>query len=102
MLKKTVPDIKKTAELIEEISAAANEQNQGVTQISAAIGQLDRVVQQNAAGSEEVSSSSSELAGQAQAMQRTMSFFKIGEEAGSAHQTTRVSVKRTKAQPLPR
>ncbi len=86
MLKKTVPDIQKTAELIEEISTAANEQSTGVSQIGSAIEQLDKVVQQNAAGSEEVSSSSSDLAEQAQAMQRTMNFFKTSAAAGGSYQ----------------
>ncbi|WP_187170435.1 methyl-accepting chemotaxis protein [Salidesulfovibrio onnuriiensis] len=99
MLKQTVPDIKETAELIEEISVSANEQTEGVSQISAAISQLDRVVQQNAAGSEEVSTSSSELADQAQAMQKTMSFFKTGNGGSPRFTTKRTKVKTAKALP---
>ncbi|QJB55793.1 methyl-accepting chemotaxis protein [Pseudodesulfovibrio sp. zrk46] len=100
MLKKTVPDIQETAELIEELSVSASEQNLGVSQISDAINQLDKVVQQNAAGSEEVSSSSSELADQAQAMQRTMNFFKTGDDTGGNRPASRVTVQQAKPKAL--
>ena len=76
MLAKLVPDIKKTAELVEEISAACREQDVGSTQINQAIQQLDKVTQQNAAASEEVSATSEELAAQAEALQTTIAFFK--------------------------
>jgi len=72
-----IPDIKRTAELVQEISAASNEQNQGAEQINAAIMQLDNVVQQNASASEESAAMSEELASQAEQMQETMQFFKI-------------------------
>jgi len=72
-----IPDIKRTAELVQEISAASNEQNSGAEQINAAIMQLDQVVQQNASASEESASMSEELASQADQMQSTMGFFKL-------------------------
>jgi methyl-accepting chemotaxis protein len=72
-----IPDIKRTAELVQEISAASNEQNTGAEQINSAIMQLDQVVQQNASASEESASMSEELASQAEQMQATMEFFKI-------------------------
>jgi len=71
-----IPDIKRTAELVQEISASSNEQNTGAEQINSAIMQLDQVVQQNASSSEESASMSEELAGQAAQMQETMEFFK--------------------------
>ncbi|HNY21468.1 MAG TPA: methyl-accepting chemotaxis protein [Treponemataceae bacterium] len=76
-----IPDIKRTAELVQEISAASNEQNSGAEQINAAIMQLDQVVQQNASASEESASMSEELASQADQMQSTMGFFKISGTA---------------------
>jgi len=71
-----IPDIRRTAELVQEISASSSEQNSGVQQINSAILQLDQVVQQNASSSEESSSMSEELASQAVQMQETMEFFK--------------------------
>jgi methyl-accepting chemotaxis protein len=76
MLSKMVPDIQKTAELVQEISAASNEQNSGANQINRAIQQLDSVIQQNAGASEEMSSTAEDLAGQAEQLQRTISFFR--------------------------
>ena len=73
-----IPDIKRTAELVQEISASSNEQNAGAEQINTAILQLDRVVQQNASASEESASMSEELASQAEQMQAIMGFFKVG------------------------
>jgi len=77
MLAKLVPDIQKTAALVQEIAASSNEQNSGVGQINSAIQQLDTVIQQNASASEEMASTSQELAGQGQLLQQTMSFFHV-------------------------
>jgi methyl-accepting chemotaxis protein len=79
MLLKLVPDIKKTAQLVEEISAACREQDVGSSQINQAIQQLDKVGQQNAAASEQVSSTSEELASQAEQLQTTIAYFKIDQ-----------------------
>jgi methyl-accepting chemotaxis protein len=77
MLNKLVPDIKKTSELVQEISASSTEQNSGAEQISRAIQQLDSVIQQNASATEEMASTSEELSSQAQQLQDTISFFNI-------------------------
>ena len=73
MLMKLVPDIQRTAELVQEIAAATGEQNSGAEQINKAIQQLDQVIQQNASASEEMASTSEELSSQAQQLQQTMS-----------------------------
>ena len=78
MLTRLVPDIKKTAELVAEISAACREQDIGAEQINQAIQQLDKVTQQNASASEEVSSTSEELAAQAEQMQASIALFAGG------------------------
>jgi len=77
MLMKLVPDIQRTAELVQEIAAATGEQNSGADQINKAIQQLDQVIQQNASASEEMASTSEELSSQAQQLQQTMSFFRV-------------------------
>lgn len=77
MLTKIVPDIQKTAELVQEISAASNEQNSGVDQINTALQQLDQVIQQNSSASEEMASTSEQLSGQAEQLQETIAFFRI-------------------------
>ena len=83
MLERIVPDIQKTADLVQEINAASNEQRAGANQINQAIQQLDQVIQQNAAASEEMASTSEELLSQAEQLQTTIGFFKIDGSAGS-------------------
>ncbi|WP_241667291.1 methyl-accepting chemotaxis protein [Pseudodesulfovibrio senegalensis] len=90
MLADIVPDIKRTAELIQEISEASNEQNTGAEQINKALQQLDNVVQQNASASEEMASTSTDLAGQASQLQQTISFFKIDGSRGTAPRAPKV------------
>jgi methyl-accepting chemotaxis protein len=84
MLLKLVPDIKKTAQLVEEITAACREQDVGSSQINQAIQQLDKVGQQNASASEQVSSTSEELASQAEQLQSTIAYFKIDQAKDTA------------------
>ena len=81
MLAKLVPDIKKTADLVVEITAACREQDVGSSQINQAIQQLDKVGQQNASASEQVSSTSEELASQAEQLQSTIAYFRIDDGA---------------------
>jgi methyl-accepting chemotaxis protein len=83
MLAKLVPDIQKTAELVQEISAASKEQTSGADQINSAIQQLNHVIQQNAGATEEMSSTSEELSSQAEQLQSTIAFFKVGDFAAS-------------------
>ncbi|WP_246690069.1 CHASE3 domain-containing protein [Methylobacterium sp. WL7] len=81
MLGRLVPDIRKTALLVEEISAACREQDVGSSQINQAIQQLDKVTQQNASASQQVSATSEELATQAERLQATIAYFRIEEAA---------------------
>ncbi len=81
MLAQIVPDIQKTAELIQEISHACKEQNSGADQINKAIQQLDNIIQQNAESSARLAATSEEMTSQAEQMRSTISFFKIkGQE----------------------
>jgi methyl-accepting chemotaxis protein len=77
LLAKLVPDIQKTADLVQEISGASAEQNNGVQQINKAIQQMDQVVQQNASAAEEMASTAEELASQSEHLQDIMRFFKV-------------------------
>jgi len=95
MISGIIPDIRKTAELVQEISAASKEQNSGADQINSALTQLDQVVQQNASASEEMASMSEELNGQAEQLQNTVAFFKIDESAGSARALAAPGAKNT-------
>lgn len=84
MLEKLVPDIQRTAELVEEISAGSREQNAGASQINTAIQQLDKVTQQNTSAAEEMSSTAEELASQAEQLQAAISYFRVDSDAAPA------------------
>jgi methyl-accepting chemotaxis protein len=84
MLGKLVPDIQRTAELVEEISAGSREQNAGAAQINTAIQQLDKVTQQNTSAAEEMSSTAEELASQAEQLQAAISYFRLDAKAAAA------------------
>ena len=88
MLSKILPDIQKTAELVQEINAASKEQDTGAGQINKAIQQLDQVIQQNAAAAEEMASTAEELSAQAEQLQATVAFFRISN-TGTAALTAR-------------
>jgi len=83
MLARIVPDIQKTAELVQEISAACREQDKGAEQINKAIQQLDQVIQQNAMASEEMASTSEELSSQADQLQHIVTFFSVGSQGAT-------------------
>ena len=76
LLEQMVPAIRKTADLVQEISAASSEQSSGVGQINSAVGQLNQTTQQNASSSEELAATSEEMSSQAEQLQQTMTFFK--------------------------
>ncbi len=82
LLEQMVPAIRKTADLVQEISAASSEQSSGVGQINSAVGQLNQTTQQNASSSEELAATSEEMSSQAEQLQQTMTFFKV---EGSGH-----------------
>ncbi|WP_292928851.1 methyl-accepting chemotaxis protein [Novosphingobium sp. PASSN1] len=82
MLTRLVPDIRRTAELVAEISAACREQDIGASQINEALQQLDKVTQINASASDQISATSEELASQAEELQSAISFFRTGNQHG--------------------
>ena len=77
LLAQLVPNIQRTADLVQEISAASQEQGSGVVQINKALQQLDQTVQQHASASEELASTAEELSGQAEQLRATIAFFQI-------------------------
>ena len=80
-----LPSIRKTADLVREITAASEEQSAGTSQISNAMAQLNSVTQQNASASEELAATAEELGSQAEQLQHTMTFFRL--DANSAQRS---------------
>jgi methyl-accepting chemotaxis protein len=77
LLDQMVPNIKKTSDLVREITAASEEQSAGVGQINAAVGQMSQTTQQNASSSEELAATAEEMSSQAEQLQRAMAFFQL-------------------------
>ncbi len=98
MLSKLVPDIQKTAELVQEIAAATVEQDAGADQINKAVQQLDQVIQQNASAAEQMASTSEELSSQAEQLLSSISFFQLDS---SGHGGARVQARVRPSQQLP-
>jgi len=81
LLATMVPDITRTAELVQEITAASEEQSSGVGQINTAMQQLDKVTQQNAAGSEELAATAEQMQAQSENLQQVVGFFRLADNS---------------------
>ncbi|WP_122502907.1 methyl-accepting chemotaxis protein [Pseudomonas viridiflava] len=84
LLDEMVPSINKTSDLVQEISAASEEQAAGVAQINTAMTQLNQVTQQNASSSEELAATAEEMSSQAEQLQQAMSFFVLSSASRTA------------------
>ncbi|BDG01470.1 methyl-accepting chemotaxis protein [Anaeromyxobacter oryzae] len=79
VLGELVVTIRKTSDLVNEVSAASQEQLAGVSQVSRAMAVVDQVTQRNASAAEELSSTAEEVAAHASTLQRLMEFFRVDE-----------------------
>ncbi len=102
LLDEMVPNIKKTSDLVQEITAASQEQSTGAGQINSAVSQLSQAAQQNASSSEELAATAEEMSGQAEQLQLAMSFFKLGGGAAVSPARPRVNRRAGGAKTLPR
>ncbi len=75
-LNEMLPEIERTTMLVQEITSASKEQNNGATQVNSAMQQLNSTTQQSAASSEELASSAEELASQAEQLLDLVGYFK--------------------------
>jgi methyl-accepting chemotaxis protein-1 (serine sensor receptor) len=89
LLDQMVPNIKKTSDLVQEITAASEEQSSGLGQINVAVGQLSQTTQQNASSSEELAATSEQMSDQAEQLQQMMSFFKLDAAPGRSQVAAR-------------
>ncbi len=76
MFERLIPDIQKTANLVQEITAASKEQDEGINQINLSIMQLNEVIQRNASSSEEIAANSETLKSMADELKGFVAFFK--------------------------
>ncbi|MGM0531013.1 MAG: methyl-accepting chemotaxis protein [Bacteroidota bacterium] len=80
LMENLIPEVRKTSNLVQEITAASNEMNSGADQVNNAIQQLNQVTQQNASSSEELASNAEELSSQADQLKQVINFFKLNGE----------------------
>jgi uncharacterized phage infection (PIP) family protein YhgE len=73
-----VSSIRRVTDIMGEISAASNEQSQGVSQVGEAVTQMDQVTQQNAALVEQMAAAAGSLRSQAQDLVQTVAVFNLG------------------------
>jgi methyl-accepting chemotaxis protein len=101
MLTRLVPDIRKTAELVTEISASCREQDVGGDQVNQAIQQLDKVTQRNASASEQMSATAEQLAAQSQQLQANIAFFRLSPSGGAPAPRPVPAIRRPATPPAP-
>jgi methyl-accepting chemotaxis protein len=87
LLVEVIPAIRETADLVQHISVASEQQDVSVDQINQGMGQLNNVTQQNASASEELAATAEQLSLNARDLQGMIGFFKTNitgntEDAG--------------------
>ncbi|MDH5600294.1 MAG: methyl-accepting chemotaxis protein [Gammaproteobacteria bacterium] len=85
-----VPNIQQTADLVQEITAASDEQSAGVSQVNIAVEQLDKAAQHSASSSEELAATAEEMAAQVQELRNTIGFFKLESDNSDKHNVSPV------------
>ncbi|GAF01856.1 methyl-accepting chemotaxis protein [Saccharicrinis fermentans] len=73
----SIPQIKTTADWIQEITSASLEQKNGVRQVNESVQLLSVVAQENALSSEEMTSTSEELKHKAEKFSKLIGYFKV-------------------------
>jgi len=92
-MEEVVSSVSKVTSLIAEITAASQEQAQGIEQVSETMTQMEKVTQQNAAMVEEASAAAGSLEEQAQALSSAVAVFQLGDEARRAAAAAPVAAK---------
>jgi len=92
LLDELVPTIRKTADLVREVTAASIEQSGGVSHINRAMTLVDQVTQRNASASEELASTAEEMSSQAEALQQTIAYFKTSDSTSNSVAAPRATV----------
>ncbi len=86
-----VHSVKQVRDIMGEIAAASDEQNQGISQIAQAMAEMDTTTQQNAALVEESSAAAGSLESQAEQLEQVVAVFKISANESPVRQPAAVS-----------
>ena len=90
-LQEIVDGVTKMSDLVAEISAASNEQAQGISQINQGLGQIDQVTQTNTANAEESAAAAEELSGQAAHLRDLLARFRLQGQTSTSQKQARAS-----------
>ncbi|WP_370681274.1 methyl-accepting chemotaxis protein [Comamonas sp. GB3 AK4-5] len=80
-MQEIVQSVRRVTDLIAEITAASNEQRDGIGQVNSAISNLDQMTQQNAALVEESTAAATAMREQALRLEQVVAVFKVGQES---------------------
>jgi len=69
--------INKVSQVVAEIAAASEQQDQGISQVNKAVEQMNQLTQQNAANAEESASAAEEMSSQSEEMRSMVAGFKL-------------------------
>jgi methyl-accepting chemotaxis protein len=82
-MEEVVGAVRRVTDIMDEISAASQEQSQGIDQVSQAVGQMDEVTQQNAALVQQASAAAASLEEQASNMEQAIAKFRLKTTANT-------------------
>ena len=101
-MQEIVASVQRVGDIIGEISAAASEQSSGIGQVGQAVGEIDRMTQQNAALVEESAAAAQSLREQAQRLAQVVQQFRLADGAPSVTLGHQRPNRPTRAAPAPR
>lgn len=93
-MEEVVLSVKRVTDIMGEISAASQEQSQGIEQVNQAISQMDEITQQNAALVEQAAAASESMREQADQLSRAVAAFKLEQGMAASHAANRSVVER--------
>lgn len=92
-MREVVSSVRRVTDIMDEISAASQEQSSGIEQVNQAVAQMDEVTQQNAALVQEASSAASSLEDQAARLESVVAAFRLAEGESRTQQAPLTSSK---------
>lgn len=84
VMSETIPKMKKTSNLVSEISISSEEQSKGANQVNESIQQLNTLAQQSAASSEELAASATELKSQSERLKKSIAYYKLNDHESAS------------------
>lgn len=94
-MEEVVSSVRRVTDIVSEITAASQEQSDGIGQINLAITQMDKVTQQNAALVEEAAAAAQSMQEQAVRLTQVVGTFKLNDRQVPAKTAPAATVRRT-------